>query len=139
KVIENIKKALKEITVVDDLPVYMLSDEKIDDKNINIFNINPKNEILKLSEQKGKSNFYKINLKQGSNAISFTNCIFYDNQNKTLPLGQNLSTRIMVDVSKLDLKLVNKTNFKVVQFEDEKDEFSKIIVKQIDVYEYDVN
>ena len=54
-------------------------------------------------------------------AYSYTNIIFYDNQNKTLPEGQDLSTKILVDTTKLKLNLKNKTNFKIVEFENEKD------------------
>ena len=32
--------------------------------------------------------------------------IFYDNQNKTLPIGQDISSKILVDLSKVDLKLI---------------------------------
>lgn len=81
---------------------------------------------------------YKINLKRGANAISFTNCIFYDNQNKTLPLGQDLSTNILVDISKLKLKLISKTNFKMIHYEEENNDFSKIALKTVNVLEYDV-
>ena len=75
--------------------------------------------------------------RSGSNAISYTNCIFYDNQNKTLPVGQDLSTKILVDISKLQLDLKNKTSFKMVEFENEKDDFSEINIKTVTVFEYD--
>ena len=106
----------------------------------NIFNINPENEIAEAIKREGsKVNFYKLNLKEGSNAISFTNCIFYDNQNKTLPIGQDLSTKMLVDVSNLVLKLKSKNTFKLAELEDEKDDFSKINVKTVTVFEFDVD
>lgn len=140
-VIENVKKALDKVVVSEDLPVYKaMPDKLLDDKEINVFNINPEEEIQEiLQEDKStKINFYKINLKRGVHAISFTNCIFYDNQNKTLPVGQDLSTKIMVDVAKIDMKLKEKSSFKVVCFEKEKDEFSPVTIKTIRVFEYDV-
>ena len=72
------------------------------------------------------------------NGISYTNIIFYDNQNKTLPIGQDISTKILVDLSKVDLKLINRTSFKMTEIEDEKDDFSKVNVKTFQVFEYDV-
>ena len=139
-VVDNIKKALDKVVIIDDLPVYkILDDEKINPKNINIFNINPENEIHENIKDKGnKFNLYKINIKRGMNGISYTNIIFYDNQNKTLPIGQNVSTKILVDLSKVDLKLVNRTSFKMTDIEDEKDDFSKVNVKTFQVFEYDV-
>ena len=77
-------------------------------------------------------------MKEGTNTIGYTNIIFYDNQNKTLPIGQDLSTKILIDVSKLKLKLQSKTVFKMVDFEDEKDDFSKINIKNIQLLEYDL-
>lgn len=140
KVIENVKTALTKVVVPEDLPIYKaISEEKLDEKNINIFNINPEKEIGKvIKEGENKINFYKINLKEGANAISYTNIIFYDNQNKTLPVGQDLSTNILVDVSKMKLELKEKTKFKIAELEDEKDDFSKVEIKTVTVYEYDL-
>lgn len=139
KIIENIKEALTKVTISENLPVYKaIQEELLDDKQINVFNINPEMEMKKSIQKKdAKINFYKINLKRGANAISFTNCIFYDNQNKTLPIGQDLSTKILVDVAKLDMKLKRKTSFKMVHFEKD-DDFSMVKIKTIRVFEYDV-
>ena len=139
-VVDNIKKALDKVVIVDDLPVYKILDsEKLEPENFNIFNINLENEIYENIKAKGnKLDLYKINLKRGINGISYTNIIFYDNQNKTLPIGQDISTKILVDLSKIDLKLNNKTSFKIAEIEDEKDDFSKVTVKTINVFEYDV-
>ena len=140
-VISNVKKALEKVVIPENLPVYKaIIDDKLDDRMFNIFNINPENEIAEAIRKEGnKINFYKLNLKEGSNAISFTNCIFYDNQNKTLPVGQDLSTKMLVDVSNLVLKLKNKNSFKIAELEDEKDEFSKVNVKTVTVFEFDVD
>ena len=140
-VISNVKKALEKVVIPESLPVYKaIIDDKLDDRMFNIFNINPENEIAEAIKKEGnKINFYKLNLKEGSNAISFTNCIFYDNQNKTLPVGQDLSTKMLVDVSNLVLKLKNKNTFKIAELEDEKDEFSKVNVKTVTVFEFDVD
>lgn len=140
-VISNVKKALEKVVIPENLPVYKaIVDDKLDDRMFNIFNINPENEIAEAIKKEGnKINFYKLNLKEGSNAISFTNCIFYDNQNKTLPVGQDLSTKMLVDVSNLVLKLKSKNTFKIAELEDEKDEFSKVNVKTVTVFEFDVD
>ncbi len=137
-VLSNIKTALTKIVIPEDLPVYKaIINEKLDDKQINVFDINPEKEIQEaLKAKENKINFYKINLKEGSNAISYTNNIFYDNQNKTLPVGQDLSTKILVDIAKLKLNLAKKDNFKVVEFEDKENEFSKVNIKTVTVYEF---
>lgn len=140
KVIENVKTALEKVAISEDLPVYKaMHDKLLDEKEINVFDINPEAEIKEtIKQEESKINFYKLYLKQGTNAVSFTNCIFYDNQNKTLPIGQDLSTKILVDISKLDMKLKEKYSFQIVDFEKENDDFSDIKIKTIQVFEYEI-
>ena len=139
KVIDHVKAALKKVVISEDLPVYkVIEDSLLDEKEMNVFDMNPEAEMKEaIKQKKSKLNFYKIHLKQGSNAISFTNCIFYDNQNKTLPIGQDLSTKILVDVTKLNLELKEKSSFKIVDFEEEKEDFSGIKIKTVTVFEYE--
>ena len=139
RVIAYIKSALSKTVIPENLSVYKaISEEKIDDRKINIFNVNPENEIKEnLNEDGKKIYFYKFNLKEGTNGIAYTNSIFYDNQNKTLPVGQDLSSKILIDINKLNLLLKNKTTFKILEFEDNKNDFSKINIKTVYVYEYD--
>lgn len=139
KVIENVKTALEKVIVSEDLPVYRaMQDKLLDDKEINVFDINPEAEMKTAIKQgSSKINFYKIHLKQGTNAISFTNCIFYDNQNKTLPIGQDLSTKILVDISRMNMELKKKSSFRMVDFEKENDDFSPVTIKTINVFEYE--
>ena len=140
KVIENIKNALEKVVVVDDLPIYKaITDGKLESKNFNLFNINEEFEMKDLIEKDGnKINLYKINLKKGINAISYTNIIFYDNQNKTLPVGQDLSTKILIDISKVELKKEAEKQFHMLNFEEKDNDFSKINVKTINVNEYEI-
>jgi len=139
KIISSIKEAVSKVNTTEEIPVYKaVLDDKLDDRQINVFNINPEEEMQEAVKKKSKKiNFYKINLPQGSNAVSFTNCIFYDNQNKTLPVGQDISTKILVDTSKLNLSLNSKSTFRILDFEDETDDFSDVSVKTVNVFEFD--
>ena len=62
-----------------------------------------------------------------------------DDKNKTLPIGMDLSTKVLLDSSKLK-KLTTKPvkTFKVVTYEEDKNELSKIKVKTINVFEGEV-
>ena len=140
KIVGNIKNALEKVVAVDDLPIYKaIADEELKNNNFNLFNINEEFEMNEIVD-KGvdKINLYKINLKKGINAISYTNIIFYDNQNKTLPVGQDLSTKILVDISKIKLKEEAQKQFHMVDFEEKGNDFSKISVKTINVSEYKI-
>ncbi len=139
-IIQNISKALEKGIIPESLSIYKTMDNKeLNNKEINIFNINPENEVKKALKFDGnKINLYKINIKDGTKGIGFTNIIFYDNKNKTLPIGMNLSTEMIVDTSKLQLELLNKKSFKVTYIENEEDDFSNIDIKDVDVFEYGI-
>ena len=137
QITKNIKNAFEKIQTPEDITIYKaIVDDKIDENQFNIFNINPEKEMRDACMQDGKMiNLYKINLKKGENIIGFTNCIFYDNQNKTLPVGMDLSTRVMVDISKLDLNIKKAKTFSIASLENEEDVFSEVVVKKVTVYE----
>ena len=139
-IIKNITSALERGVIPENLPVYKaVLDDKLNNKEINVFNINPEEEIKDAMVEDGnKINLYKINVKEGTNGVAFTNIIFYDNQNKTLPLGMDLSTKLILNTAKLHLNLLSKKTFKVAKLEDEKDDFSEVLVKDVEVYEYEI-
>ena len=139
-IIKNITSALEKGVIPENLPVYKaVLDDKLNNKEINVFNINPEEEIKDaMIEDGNKINLYKINVKEGTNGVAFTNIIFYDNQNKTLPLGMDLSTKLILNTAKLHLNLLSKKLFKVAKLEDEKDDFSEVLVKDVEVYEYEI-
>ena len=140
QIIDNIKNSLEKSKVEEDMAIYKaIADGDINKENINIFNINPEIEIEeKLKDTVNSINLYKININGIINAIPFTNIIFYDNQNKTLPIGMDLSTKILIDLNKLELEEVNTNSFNIAYFENEKDEFSKVYIKHIKLIEYNI-
>ena len=140
QIIDNIKNSLEKSKVEEDMAIYKaIADGDINKENINIFNINPEIEIEeKLKDTVNSINLYKININGIINAIPFTNIIFYDNQNKTLPIGMDLSTKTLIDLNKLELEEVNTNSFNIAYFENEKDEFSKVYIKHIKLIEYNI-
>ena len=136
----NLLKALEKGIIPESLPVYKaINKGELENNQINVFNINPENEIKEaISNSGNKINLYKINLKEGTKGIGFTNIIFYDNQNKTLPVGMDLSTKMIVDTSTLHLNLLNKKLFNIIDFENEDDDFSEFTIKDVNVFEYEV-
>ena len=140
--IRIINDAIKKNQLTQEISVYKWDNEEknINPNEMNIFNLNPENEIedaLKYAEE-SKINLYKMNLSKGINIIAFTNCVYYDNQNKTLPLGMDKDTRILAQLLDTDIKIDSKKTIRVGRLEDEKDEASKLIVKTINVIEYTV-
>ena len=60
------------------------------------------------TEKDVKINLYKMNFAKGVKAIAFSNCVYFDNQNKTLPIGMDKDTRLLAKISDTDLHLENK-------------------------------
>ena len=85
-----------------------------------------------------KANLYKIKLDKGSNVIAFSNCIYYDNQNKTLPVGMDLSTKMIIDTSKLHLRMLDQKSFNIMSFDNEQDDFSDFEIKKVTVFDYEI-
>ena len=70
--------------------------------------------------------------------LYYSNIIFYDNTNKTLPEGMNLSSKVLIDCSKFDFELVNQTKFRTNNYFRESENLILPKSKDIFVYEYDV-
>ncbi|MBR3163443.1 MAG: hypothetical protein IKF17_05035 [Clostridia bacterium] len=136
RVLDNIESSLEKIKVTENIAIYLaINEEKIDEQSINIFNLNPEREVKKAIEKEGnKINLYKINLNRNDKAIIYTNSVFYDNKNKTLPIGMDLSTNVLFDMSKTDLEIENKRTFRIVKVQED----GKIVVKAVNVIEYNV-
>ena len=137
KVLENIKKAIKKNVLQEDMYVYKVTSEELEFNTIEDVSLNSENELnafLKNEPNCKKLYLYKIKLPKGTNFVAFTNIIFFDNKNMTLPLGMNLSDKILVDLSEYNINEEKSTNLNKLQFEED-DDFANIIVKNINLKE----
>ena len=127
-----IKEALNKIKSPYNMSIYCKNNKKTI-KGIYIFNVNPI-EIInsELKTKKEKIILCKLNIKEDTPAIFYSNIMFYDNFNKTLPVGMNLSSEVLVDVDKVNTEFIKEDNFyincKVNEFDVE--------TKEIKIYEY---
>ena len=138
KILKEIKKALKKITLEEDMYVYKATSEELAFNTIEDVSLQAEEEIkqfLKNEKQPGKIYLYKIKLLKGTNYIAFSNIIFFDNKNMTLPVGMNLSSKILVNLSDIKQNEKNIKEINKLEFEDEQDDFSKILINQIEVIE----
>ena len=86
----------------------------------------------------GALNLIKLNYKENMPILYYSNIMFYDNQNKTLPEGMDLSTRVLIDCNRLDFKLIGKNKFRTNNYFAEQNNLIQPKSKDIFVYEYDV-
>lgn len=137
-VIKDIKKAIKKNALDEDMYVYKAMSDELNLNDLQAFSLNEANEVneyIQKNKLKRKNNLYRIKLPKGTNFIAFSNIIFYNNQNMTLPVGMQQSDKILIDLPSLDLKEVNTKVIGKAYLEDENNDFSKIIVKNIVVHE----
>ncbi len=132
-ILSRIKKALEKTAISNNMSLYLASDTEINRQGFSVFNINPKNAINNLGK-KDKINMYRVNLKHGVPAIYFSNIIYYDNANKTLPLGLNISDKVLVDMQ--DFNLIPKKQ-KLFRINQEIDEFN-VKPEVVCLHDYDL-
>ena len=130
-----IKESLNKIKSPYDMSLYCINNKKTID-GINIFNMNPKDALKdELDGKKSKLTLCKINIKENTPVVFYSNIMFYENFNKTLPVGMNLSSEVVLDVDKLNIEFVKENTFfinhKVSEFE--------YVRKEVKIYEYDSN
>ena len=117
----------EKIEVPYDISLYKASNEKIDPEGFDKFSINPfetLNNLEKIATSK-ETNLYKINIPEGTKLVFYSNITFFENNNKTLPLGMDISQESLINMDLYNLDLVNK------------DEFTSF-VKNVKVYEYNL-
>ena len=126
----NFKVAMEKSSAPIDMQVFIEA-EKIDGE-IQKAHINPEKAI---NEADGdKIYLHKINIKQGNNIIYLSNIIFYENNNRTLPLGMDITDCAVIDLTNIKLNPKAEISFRIIN---EKEE-NKTEIKQVMVIEYDI-
>lgn len=131
---EILEKCYTKMNCPIDMPIYQIGEKTIEDEKWTIMNIDLENEIKNTNVENEKIILNRINLKENMPAIFYTNIMFYDNFNKTLPLGMDLQKKVLLDLKEFELKLVSRKDFNINFL---KDEYNNII-RKIEVYEYDI-
>lgn len=121
------------------IPIYTVAKENLNKEGLQVLYIKPKEAIQEL-ESENKIQLYRINIKQGMPIIFFSNIIYFDNDNKTLPLGMDVSNKCLINMDAFNLKLKNKDYFRIVK-EISKSEMNtiKICVNEFEVEMRDNN
>lgn len=130
--LKMIKEGLVKISAPLDMSIYLVKSKKMDDKNLNIFHLDQNKAIQDIVDE-DEIYLYKINLKENMPIIFYSNIAFFDNFNKTLPVGMNLSDEVLVDLSEYKLEEIKKSTFKISK---EKNEYTNNVVN-VKVIEYD--
>lgn len=113
--------------------------EQINDKSFDVYNISVEKALEEYNDDgEGALNLIKLNYKEGFPLIYYSNIIFYDNNNQTLPVGMDLSSSVLIDCKKLKFNLVGKNRFRTNNYFTESNNLTLPKSKDVLVYEYDV-
>lgn len=140
EVIENLNSSFNKIRIPVDMPVYKCDAKDILENQYNVFNIRATKALESVLKQKDTNiTLYKVNIGNETNAIPFTNSVFFDNTNKTLPLGMNVKEEILLNSEIANIQKENEKKVNIVRYEEKNNQFSKTYVKEINVKEYKIN
>ena len=123
---------MKEASSPVSIPLYCVQEE-LNRENMQIFYIKPEEAIRQEGETK-QINLYRINVKRQMPVIYFTNSMYYDNDNKTLPFGMNITSKCLVNLKDYELMLKQKEEFRILRIEEE----TKVATTKVTVYEYEI-
>lgn len=132
-ILNNIYEALNKSSSPISVPIYYVGDKDLEENAMQVFCINPE-EMLKENINEKELNLYKLDIKENMPIVYFTNSIYYDNNNKTLPLGMDIKSKCLIKLSDYETILKEKDEFRVTNIKDE----LKVNTIKINVYEYDL-
>lgn len=121
-----------------DLSVYKIipANMEISNKNLEVMNLDIRAELMDYSNDKkeDKIKLIKINLKKDTPLLFYTNIMFYENLNKTLPCGNHASKKVLIDLEKIKLDKKAEKSIYVNKYFLNKDN----IFTKVDIIEYDM-
>ena len=141
KALELIQASMGKVKSPYDMPIYLATPktEEIDKFGYGIYDIVPEDALKKIKNStEAEFNLYKVNIQENMPLIYFSNIMFYDNFNQTLPLGMNVNTKVLIDADKLEFIANNMVTFNISDDFTENEIMTKPAVKKIMVCEYDV-
>ena len=131
-ILKQIQEMMKEASSPVSIPLYCVQEE-LNQENMQIFYIKPEEAIKQEGETK-EINLYRINVKRQMPVIYFTNSMYYDNDNKTLPFGMNITSKCLVNLKDYEIMLKQKEKFRILKVEEE----TKVATTKVNMYEYEI-
>ena len=119
-IVSYLEGAIPKMTSKYEMPLYKVVPitDNIHEEDFSIFDINVESELQNYQDSgEGAVNLIKLNFKEDMPLLYYSNIIFYDNTNQTLPEGMDLSSNVLVDCKKFDFSLVNQTKFRTNNYQ----------------------
>lgn len=132
-ILDNIKRIIDRQNKLVAIPAYVTLNKKEEVEGFQVLNLDLE-EVIKEAEDNKKIVLYKIKLKEDIKVVYFSNIIYYDNYNKTLPIGMDINSKCLLNLEKYKMNEIGKENFRISKLENE----FKIRTKEICLYEYEL-
>ena len=127
-----VQEAYGKVIVPIDMSIYVASNQELQGKGFEIFNISPQDAIEQFQTQEKAIVLNKVNIVEGMPVIFYTNSIYYDNIHKTLPLGMDVSSKVLLNLDSFSIKLISRKDFRINYLKNEVENE----IKNIQVFEY---
>ena len=113
--LDNIQNAISKIKIDMEVDIYKIGNwtSKLKENSIEIYNLNINEEKINIGKEDKTYNLYHLNIPAESNMLPLTNIVFYTNNNKTLPEGMDVSTQVIIDMSKYNFVVSEYINTKI--------------------------
>lgn len=111
-ILSSIKETMCKITSSFDMPIYKVVpiNEKLHKTDYSVWDINPERELRGYDNKfESAVKLIKLNFKEDFPLVYFTNSIYYDNINGTLPEGMDVSSKVLIDADKFEYELAQKS------------------------------
>lgn len=99
-----VKEAFCKIATPFEIPIYIAKESELETDNLEVANLNATEELYQVAkEMQEEVCFYTIQLPKDSPLIFDTNIIQFDNFNQTLPIGMDVTTKVLIDLEQYSL------------------------------------
>ena len=130
RIISEIEQSMEKVTNTIEIPIYKTGDLE---EGLQVFYVNPENAIKHARDK--ETNLYKLVLRENTNCLAFSNIMYYNNTNQTLPLGMNVTDGILIDTRKITANLKEKSqNYIIKPIRNS----PKADVLKLNIFEYEI-
>lgn len=110
-----VKEAFHKISTPSEMTIYIAGGDKFKKDNLNIANLNSTEELYENVKKlkKDELNFYTLTLPKNSPLLYYTNIIYFDNLNQTLPMGMDVTTEVLINLKDYKLEQKETKEFRI--------------------------
>lgn len=138
QITSDMESAEKKGNLITDMTLYAVSN-KSEEFGYAWYHMQANEALKQFDGSKEEVVLIKVNLEEQMPAIYDTNCLYYDNYNKTLPLGMELSDKILLNGDNFNWDLKRENKFFTNEYFSKSSDESNLVTKEIHMYEYDLS